>query len=240
MGLMTMNRSLGSRDPDSSASPVTWRVGFWSAVLCALLSLLYIVFQLAEWLGLLGSEGGPESTSTPLGLVLLLTPSLLLAPCFVVLIIAVRHLIPEGRRIWGEAGVAFAIIYATLIGIVYYVQLTLVLPRMLEGRTDDIGVLLFVPFDSFLYSVDLLGYSFMSLATLVAAFGLKGLAQARAPCGFFLANGLLVPFLLFQIYINWLIFIAALWAVTFPGAAIALALLFRRRVLASENGDLVE
>jgi hypothetical protein len=215
---------------DENGSAVTWKVGLWSAVLSALFSLSYVLFQLAEWAGLLGSAGGPESTSTPLGIVLLLTPSVLLAPSFVVLMIGVRHLIPENRQIWGQAGISFATVYATLIGIVYYVQLTLVLPRMLQGRTDDIELLLFTPFDSFLYSVDLLGYSSMSLATLLAAFGLVGVESTRAARLFLLANGLLLPFLLFQIYVHSLIYIAALWAVTFPGAAIALAIVFRRRM----------
>jgi hypothetical protein len=215
---------------DAKGFAVTWRVGFWSAVLSALLSLLYVLFQLAEWAGLLGSAGGPESASTPLGIALLLTPSVLLAPSFVVMMIAVRYLVPESRQIWAQAGVAFATIYATLIGIVYYVQLTLVMPRLLEGRTEGIEVLLFTPFDSFLYSVDLLGYSSMSLATLFAALGLLGVSSTGTARIFLLANGLLLPFLLFQIYVHSLIYIAALWAVTFPGAAIALAVVFRRRM----------
>ena|SRR6056297_3051509 len=214
---------------DGNGSPVTWRVGFWAAVFSALFSLLYVFFQLAEWAGLLGSAGGPESASTPLGIALLLTPSVLLAPSFVVMMIGVNYLVPASRRIWGQAGVAFATVYATLIGIVYYVQLTLVMPRMLAGRTEGIEVLLFTPFDSFLYSVDLLGYSTMSLSTLFAAFGLAGITSARTARWFLLANGLLLPFLLFQIYLNPLIYIAALWAVTFPGASIALALVFRKR-----------
>jgi hypothetical protein len=215
---------------EAKESAMTWRVGFWSAVLSALFSLLYVLFQLAEWAGWLGSAGGPESASAPLGIALLLTPSVLLAPSFVVMMIAVRYLVPESRQIWAQAGVAFATIYATLIGIVYYVQLTLVMPRLLEGRTEGIDVLLFTPFDSFLYSVDLLGYSSMSLATLFAALGLLGVTSTRTARLFLLANGLLLPFLLFQIYVHSLIYIAALWAVTFPGAAIALAVVFRRRM----------
>ena len=214
---------------DGNGSVVTWRVGYWAAFLSALFSLLYTVFQLAEWAGLLGSAGGPDSASTALGIALLLTPSVLLAPSFVVMMIGVAHLVPAGRRIWGQAGVAFATVYATLIGIVYYTQLTLVMPRMLEGRTEGIEVLLFTPFDSFLYSVDLLGYSSMSLATLFAAFGLVGTPSTRTARWFLLANGLLLPFLLFQIYFNSLIYIAALWAVTFPGASIALAAVFKQK-----------
>ena len=35
-----------------------------------------------EWLGWAGSRGGPESVSTPLGIAILLTPSLLLGSSF--------------------------------------------------------------------------------------------------------------------------------------------------------------
>ncbi len=207
-----------------------WKMGFWSAVMSALFSLLYVLFQLAEWMGFLGSAGGPHSASTALGIALLLTPSLLLAPSFMILSIAVMHLIPLKRQILGQAGVSFATVYAALIGLVYYVQLTLVLPRMLQGRTGDIAILLFTPFDSFLYSVDLLGYSFMSLATLFSGLGLMGSERTRVASWFLIANGLLLPFLLFQIYVNALIYIAALWAVTFPGAAISLAVIFCRKI----------
>ncbi len=53
-------------------------LGLWSAILCTVFSLAYIIAQLGEWAGLLGSAGGPHSRSTSLGLVVLLTPSLLL------------------------------------------------------------------------------------------------------------------------------------------------------------------
>ena len=45
------------------------------------------------------------------------------------------------------------------------------------------------------------------------------------------ANGLLLPFLVFQMYVHPLIWIASLWAVTLPGSTISLALLFRRKLL---------
>ena len=43
-------------------SASTKAVGFWSAVLATLFSVTYVVAQIAEWLGLLGSQGGPESS----------------------------------------------------------------------------------------------------------------------------------------------------------------------------------
>ncbi|HZY78911.1 MAG TPA: hypothetical protein VFE50_05265, partial [Cyclobacteriaceae bacterium] len=54
----------------------TLKFGWWSALLSSAFSIIYIIGQLAEWFGLLGSNGGPESPSTVLGIIVLLTPSL--------------------------------------------------------------------------------------------------------------------------------------------------------------------
>jgi hypothetical protein len=211
-----------------AVSPATRSLGFWSAVFATLFSLTYVVGQLAEWLGWLGSAGGPESASTPLGLVVLLTPSLFLGPSFLLLILCVRELASEEHRIFGHAAVAFAIAYTVLICINYYVQLTLVAPRLATGRTEGIEPFLFIPFDSFLYSVDILGYSFMSVATLFAARVFTGDGVERAARWFLTLNGLLLPFLALQIYYHWMIWIAALWAITFPASTWILAVIFGR------------
>lgn len=203
-------------------------VGFWSAVCATVFSLVYIVGQIAEWLGWLGSQGGPESASTPIGLVVLLTPSLFLGSSFLVLVASVHQLTAPDRRIWSHTAVAFATAYAVLISIVYFVQLTLVAPRIAQGRVAGIESFLFVPFDSFLYAVDILGYSFMSLATLFAARVFTGTGLERVVRIWLTANGLLLPFLALQMYFHPLIWIASLWAVTFPASTWSLAILFHR------------
>lgn len=209
-------------------SPSARAAGFWSAVLATVFSLAYDVGQIAEWLGWLGSHGGPESSSTPLGLAILLTPSLFLGSAFLVLAVSIHQVAPPDRKVWSHAAVAFAAAYAILISVTYYVQLTLVAPRLASGRVAGLEPFLFVPFDSFLYSVDILGYSFMSVATLFAALVFTGGGIQRVARWFLTANGLLLPFLALQIYFHWMIWIAALWAVTFPGATWSLAILFRR------------
>jgi len=205
------------------------RVGFWSAVCCLFFSLAYIFAQLLEWLGVLGSAGGPESSSTPFGLAILLTPSLLLAPAFVVLMSALHSLAPPDRKVWSQTALAFAIIYATLVSPVYFVQLTLVAPRMASGDLEGIEFLIFVPYRSFLFAVDLLGYSFMSVATLFATFALPNVRLARLAKAGLLLNGLLLPFLALQMFMPDLIQVAALWGVSFPAAMLGLAILLRRK-----------
>jgi hypothetical protein len=189
---------------------------------------MYVVGQLAEWMGLMGSGGGAENASTPIGLFVLLTPSLFLGSSFLVLVVSIHYLSSPDRKVWSHAAVAFATAYAVLISINYYVQLTWVAPRLAAGQTQGIEPFLFTPFDSFLYSVDILGYSFMSIATLFAARVFTGNGLERVVRLFLTANGLLLPFIALQMYVHWLIWVAALWAVTFPGSTWALAILFRR------------
>jgi hypothetical protein len=197
-------------------------------VLATVFSIAYVIGQIAEWLGWMGSGGGAENASTPLGLVILLTPSLFLGSSFLVLMVSIHQLSSPERRIWSHTAVAFATVYTVLISINYYVQLTWVMPRLATGRIQGIEPFLFKPFDSFLYAVDILGYSFMSVATLFAAKVFTGKGIERMARVFLIANGLLLPFIALQMYVHGLIWIAALWAVTFPGSTWALAILFRR------------
>jgi hypothetical protein len=218
-------------------SPATREVGFWSAVSATVFGLTYVVGQLAEWLGWLGSAGGPASVSTPLGVVVLLTPSILLGSAFLVLLACVHQAAPASVKVWSQSALAFGTVYAVLISLTYFVQLTFVGPRMAQGRTEGIEMFLFVPFDSFFYSVDLLGYSFMSVATLFAAPVFVGQGIERVVRTFLLANGLLLPFLIGQLFFPILIWPAALWAITFPGATWSLAVAFRRLASATPAGD---
>lgn len=222
-------------EADSSA---TERAGFWAATGCAVLSLIYVVAQILEWQGLLGSAGGPSSVSTPAGMVVLLTPSLFLGAAFVIMMSALHQASVASKKVFSQAALSFAIIYATLISLVHFVQLTLVAPRLAAGDTRDIEVLLFVPYRSFLFAVDLLGYSMMSLSTLLAAFAVPAARGAPAARVFLLLNGALLPFLALQMFFPGLIAFAALWSVAFPAAAICLAGVFRQRLHATRrNAD---
>ena len=147
---------------------------------------------------------------------------------FVVLAVSIHQAAAPERKVWSQVAVAFATAYATLVSLVYFVQLTWVGPRLARGQVEGIEVFLFAPFDSFLYAVDILGYSFMSAATLFAARVFTGDGLQRWARRFLTANGLLIPFLALQLYIHPLIWIASLWAITFPGAMWMLARVFRR------------
>ena len=124
----------------------------------------------------MGSGGGPEHDSTWYGLVVLLMPSLFLGISFVVLMGGVHRQAPrEGKKIWSQTWLTFAIMYGTPICMNYFVQLTLVAPALCRGDvSDSVRPFLFNVFNSFTYSVDLLGYSFMSLSTCLPRSSSRG------------------------------------------------------------------
>jgi hypothetical protein len=80
----------------------------------------------------------------------------------------------------------------------------------------------------------------MSVATLFATMVFTGRGLERTARAFLIANGLLLPFIALQMYVHALIWIAALWAITFPGATWSLALLFRRAATTPASAALHE
>ena len=64
--------------------------------------------------------------------------------------------------------------------------------------------------------------------TLFAGFVFSNVGLERTARFFLIANGVLIPFLALQMYFHPLIWIASLWAVTFPGSTWTLAVVFRR------------
>jgi hypothetical protein len=210
-------------------SSSTKDVGFSSTVLATVFSIIYFVGQLAEWAGLLGSQGGPSSSSTPLGLVLLLSPAFFLGSSFLVMVVSIHQFASSDKRIWGHTAVVFASARAILVSTVYFVQLTLAAPRAARGRVAGIEGLLFVPFDSVLYAVNILSYNFMRVGTSFAVPVFTGGGEVqRVARRLLIPNGLLLPFIALQLYFHQLIWVAALWAVTFPGSTWTLAVLFGR------------
>ena len=185
----------------------------------------------------MGSGGGPEHDSTWYGLVILLVPSLFLGISFVILMEAVHRQAPRAGRIWSQTGLTFAIMYATLICMNHFVQLTLVAPALYRGDvSDSVRPFLFNVFNSFTDSVDLLGDSFMSLSTLFAAFVFTRPGLEKTVRWFMIANGLILPFIALRTFYHPLIWAASLWAVTLPGSTISLAVLFRRKLRGLGNG----
>ncbi|HWJ76272.1 MAG TPA: hypothetical protein VNX29_24170 [Kaistia sp.] len=194
----------------------TLRFGFWSAIAALVFSIGYGIPQILQVAGVL---------RFPVDEILIFAPSLALAPSFVLAMVGLHATRPAPLRAWSLAGLAFAVMYATLVSIVYVIQLSAVIPAKLAGGNAISMLFGCCAPGNPLTGVDLLGYTLMSLATLVAAPALPA-GSALRRC--FIANGLLAPFLILQTAWPELIWIGALWLVSFPLAMALLARDFKR------------
>jgi hypothetical protein len=208
-------RSLGRME--AKPRPPFARLGFWSAVLTVVFTMLFLVGSI---LGMMGLLPLPWDIVIPIG------ASLLLAPSFVVMMVSVHYAAPDEKKIWSHLGIAFAILYAALISIVYVIWLFVVEPHVLRGQANQVALLLFTP-GSFLQMVDGLGYTFMGVALCFAApvFAGKRLDDWIRWLCLLSGPGALLVFLSYVSYITPLG--VAEWIIT-PAVAILLAAYFRR------------
>jgi len=126
------------------------RVAYWAAAGAAILVFLYGVFLVV------GIWRPVEMPS--------LVPIFLLGPTVVVLMSALHHLTPPERQVWSQISLSFAIIYATLVAPVHYLQLTVVRLNTPPFTADALRLIRLTS-GSPTFALDLLGYTFLSLAT---------------------------------------------------------------------------
>lgn len=103
--------------------------------------------------------------------------SMLIAFSFLPLMSAFAHLAQPERRVAGQVALAFSAVYVTLILLVYFTQMTAV--RLDPLSESALAILSYQRFGLF-FSLDLLGYGLMALATFFA--GLSFQAQGKAEC----------------------------------------------------------
>jgi hypothetical protein len=193
------------------------RPGFWSAVLTAVFTILFLGGYIVVAMSLLPA---------PWDIVLAIGASLLLAPSFVVLMVSVHYAAPAEKKIWSHIGIAFAILYAALVSIVYVTWLFVVEPHVLRGQANQVALLIFVP-GSFLQMVDGLGYTFMGVALffVTPVFAGKRLDTWIRWLCLLSGPGAVVVFLSYVFYIPPMGLPE--WVIT-PALAILLAVYFRR------------
>jgi len=193
-------------------------IGWWSALLSLFFAISYSVPQIFSELKLI-----PH----PQDLFWLFVPSLFLAPAFLVTMICVHFFVNEDVKIWTAIAMAFSILYTVCATIVYFTQLTVVIPQLLRSEIDETNVLAFHT-KSFLMAIDCLGYFFMSLSTIFAALAFLKDKNNKWLYRGFLYNGLLLPVLILAFFYPVFYYIGALWMITFPLAMIQVANLFKR------------
>ena len=223
----------------SISKPVS-RIGFWSAVLATLCSIGYgitaiivLISSLARATETPSGWRGIDSfiaSFQPIGM-LPLIPSLLLAPAFIVLMIAIHYYAVPDKKIWSHIGIAFTLIYAAMASINYIIQLTVVRLSILNKETDGLAMFVMGNSHSIFWALAS-AYVFMNLAMLFAAPVFEGGRLERSIRWLFFANGASAVVTVYGVVADspqiYLMGSLAPWCVIFTTATMLLAVLFKR------------
>jgi hypothetical protein len=140
------------------------RLGFWSSVISAVLGAAYLIMLIAFF----GTQGFvfPPSPLVQLtaGVITFLT-----APTLLVVFVAIRE-VPGAGGVLGTVGVCFAVLFAAVICINRFVQLTVVQQAPAGANTPDLAR--FVPYStgSVMFALEMLGWGFfIALAAIFVA-----------------------------------------------------------------------
>ena len=189
------------------------KIGYWSAIMSIVFALSYSVAELLSTFKVI-----PH----PHNLFWLFLPSLFLAPAFLITMICLHYAADKSLQIWTAIAAAFALLYCADVSMVYFTELTVVVPAQLNDRINEKQVLLFDR-RTFLMAVDCLGYFFMSLSTFFAAIAFK---KHRWLYRGLLWNGALMPVLILAYFFPVFYYLGAAWMITFPMAMLHSVKLF--------------
>ncbi|MGE5463799.1 MAG: hypothetical protein ACM3PS_10610 [Syntrophothermus sp.] len=190
-------------------------VGFWSALLAFLFSNTFTVGAVV---------GG--MLPKPWDAILPVAPSLLLAPTFAIMMVALHRAAPEDKKIWSHIALVIAMLYAVIASIVYVTWLFVLEPHVMQGTQASVPAFAFGP-GTFLQMLDGIAYFYSCLAAFftVPIFAHKGLERWLRWTA--IANGIVaIPVFLSYIYFNTALGIW--WSLTIPLFTILLAIYFRR------------
>jgi hypothetical protein len=81
----------------------------------------------------------------------------------VLLLVGLHYFAPEAKRLWTHGAIAFGLLYAAFVSLVYVTLLFVVEPHVVNHTEAEVAPFLFAK-GSFTQMVDGLGYTYMSLA----------------------------------------------------------------------------
>lgn len=199
-----------------------YKVGFWSGMIAFTATVAYIIVQLLQLYNVL---------TFPTDERLIYGTSLCIVIPFVLEMLALHYITPDGKKFWSHAALLFTILYAVFVTANYVVQLATVIPNALKGSLNEVRILQQTPHSLF-WNFDAMGYIFMGLATLIAipVFEKHGFQKwVRIS---FIANAVVTPLIsivyFYPFYSYNLLLLGFPWAITAPLSMLLLAIMFRK------------
>jgi len=194
---------------DQTGKRYVHQLGFWSAIVATILVAIAGITATASI----------QPFATVVGFLLTLS--------FLVVMACIHFYASDEKKVFSLVGLSFAIIYATLISVNYFIQLTFV-----RQGTFDVSIFDMTNTHSMMWVIEVLGYFFMGLSTLFAApvFG-KGKVESLVKW-LFVANGILgiLTPIAYALSLPMEILLGGLivWDIVMPLATASLAYLFRQ------------
>lgn len=171
-----MKNQVKSSRPVNSEKNSANLLGFYAAILTTVLTV--VTFGIAI---LTPPLSGPYSTGSPFVYPFTnissrfprdyywMFPAMLLTLLFVVLMVCIYHYAPKKKKIFGQIGLSFALISATVLISTYFIQISVIQPSLLNGETDGIAILTQYNPHGIFIALEEIGYLMMSLAFLCIA-----------------------------------------------------------------------
>ena len=184
------------------------RIGFWSAILVTIFLSISGVTSSASIYMVSNISG------------------FILTSIFLIVVTCIYYSAPEDKKILGQIGLSFAIIYATMISMNYFIQLTFV--QFGAFNTDIFSM---KDPQSMMMTIEVLGYFFMGLSTLFIAPIFQSGRLEKSIRWLFVFNGILGigGAVGFALNLDWRILIGGLiiWTIVMPVTTTLLAYWFK-------------
>jgi hypothetical protein len=215
--------------------------GFWTASVTAAITAVFAIVAIAT-----PPRSGPFCTSACVpapytavaqfipGDYLWLIPGLLLAPIFIGLMAGIHAFAAERDKTFSRVALSFAVIYAAVIIVNYFVQFTVIVPSLQSGESQNLSLFTQYNPHGFFIALEVVAYLMMSASFLAAApvfagggverairwlFTMCFILAAAAFAGLWLVKHDLVAVEVTVLMINWVALIAG---------GVLLSIVFRR------------
>lgn len=207
------------------------KIGYRSGLVAFASVVAYDIVQILQIVGVF---------TFPLDEILIYGTSLCIVVPFILEMLSLHYLTPDGKRFWTHAAVIFTSIYAVFVTANYVVQLATVIPLKIKGASEAIGVLDQTPHSLF-WNYDAIGYISMGLAALFAIPALNRVGFEKWVRISLIAHVLVTPLIsvvyFYPEFSQTLLFLGFPWAITAPLFMVLLAITLRRRHTAPSGHD---
>ena len=225
---------------EKSLVSVALALGFRSAVLVTLFNVVSSIMMIPSWFitPITPWQGiEPYAASFDSFQIAAMVPGFLVVLPFLPMMAAIHYSSGASRRAYTLLGVAFGAIAVAMLGFQYYSQVTVVRYNLINPGEPGLGLFVLGNPHSFFWPLEALGYGFLGVSTLFAAFAFNDSRLDRWIRALMIVNGALGigGILAIPLEVTTVATLSglALWTVVFPASTVLLAISFKRRMRGS-------